>query len=432
MSRGYHRSSAGGDSVRLQRFAGSVPSSLILQGPHAFVEYSYYAILFYGTVGPLVGLSAGRGGGAMLLLLATYCGLALGLARKVVFQSLRLPILCAVLEILVQVLAHGESPIGDHVRYFVTWILALIIIQSLLLRPGFAHRFSLVILMVGLTVVPFLSVRTEGFLADRAGGGEVAGGFSNPNALGNWFGFCCVYLAVFGLETKRALLRIAAWVGAVGCLYVVGLSVSRGALVAVAASLVVAFRRLLKRGFVPLLLLVSLVWVLFLFGVFDTVAESYLARAEEDTGRMEVWPLVIQRYLESPLVGVGASQMATYVPGRLAYMPHNSFLCFAVASGSIPLLLFVRYWVHSFKRSFKPAPWDYGPLRVPLLIYTLLVAFAGDYVFMIPWAMLAFSLPSAPVALAAHVARPVHKSQPHSSGPVPTQEIRPLTRRYRR
>ena len=304
---------------------------------------------------------------------------------------------------------HGTSPLGDYIRYFVTWILALIIIQSLFLRPAFSHRFSMVILLVGLSVVPFLSVRTEGFLADRAGAaGGVAGGFSNPNALGNWFGFCCVYWALFGLQTRRGLLRIAAWAVAVGCLYVVGLSVSRGALFAVAVSLVVAFRTVLKRGFVPLLLLVSLVWVLFVLGVFDTVAERYLARAEEDTGRLELWPIVVQRYLDSPLLGVGESQLATYIPGRAAYMPHNSFLCFALASGSIPLLFFIWYWVRAFKRSFQSwAAWDYGSLRVPLLIYTLLVSFAGDYVFMIPWGMLALSLPNVPIAVAAPVERPV-------------------------
>ena len=361
------------------------------------MEYIYYALLFYGTLGPLVGLSAGRGNGAVLLLLATYCGLGLGRTGKVVFQSLRPAILCAVSEIIVQVVAHGEPPLGDHIRYFVTWILALVVVQSLLLRPGFLHRFSMAVLFLGLAVVPFLSVRTEGFLSDRAGAqAAIAGGFSNPNGLGNWFGFCCLYLTVLGLETRRNPVRIGAWLGAVGCLYVVGLSVSRGALAALAVAVLFALRRILKRGFAPLLLLFSLVWVLFLFGIFDTAAESFLARAEEDTGRTEVWPLVIQRYLESPLVGVGASQMGTYVPGRIAYMPHNSFLCFALTSGSIPLVFFIVYWIRSFKLSFKlPGPLDYGAFRIPFLVYTLMVCMAGDFLFMNPWALLALCIPSA-------------------------------------
>ena len=143
--------------MRAQSISNSSVAPTALGTPPGAVEYIYSALLFYNNLGPVVGLPAGEGSGPMLLLLGIYCSLSLGQARKAVFQSLRLPILCAVFEILVQVLVHGVSPFDSHVRYFVNWIVGLVVIHSLFLRPGFLHRFALTLLCLSLTALPFLS-----------------------------------------------------------------------------------------------------------------------------------------------------------------------------------------------------------------------------------------------------------------------------------
>jgi O-antigen ligase len=422
--------------MRTQSIYKSSGVRAALGAPPGSVECIYAALLFYNNLGPVVGLPAGQGSGPMLLLLGIYCALSLDHLRKAVFRSLRLPILCAVFEILVQVLVHGTSPLDSHIRYFVNWIVALVVIHSLFLRPNFLHRFALTLLCLSLTALPFLSFRTEGFVVERAvATGDISGDFRNANGLGVWFGFCCTYLAVVGLETRRNLVRIASWLGAASCLYVVGLSVSRGALFATALALVVAFRRLLRKGFVPLLGVVLLVGVFLVLGVFDTVTARYLERGDEETGRMVIWPAALERYFESPITGVGILNIGTYIPefGKV-FTPHNTFISLALGSGVLPLLFFLGYLMRTFRQATSPgAPADYGPFRLPFLIYTAITAMAGDYVFMAPWALLALSIPSAsmtglrvPAARARRV--PLLNSPPLAS----RQDVRPLIKRYQR
>ena len=40
---------------------------------------------------------------------------------------------------------------------------------------------------------------------------------------------------------------------------------------------------------------------------------SYTVRATEESGRFLVWPLVIERFLQAPFIGVGVSDMYTYI-----------------------------------------------------------------------------------------------------------------------
>src|SRR5262249_40683742 len=159
-----------------------------------------------------------------------------------------------------------------------------------------------------------------------------------------WFGFCALYFMIRGMETRRMYVRIVTWALGCGSLYVVALTVSRGTLLAVGLAALVALRRFLKRGLLPILLFVLSIWVIYQSGLFDRAGTSYAERAGEETGRFLVWPLAFERFLGSPLVGAGASNAATYVPERgKEITPHNSFLFIALASGTVPFLFFVAY-----------------------------------------------------------------------------------------
>src|SRR5438552_3624868 len=118
---------------------------------------------------------------------------------------------------------------------------------------------------------------------------------ANPNDLAAWFGFCCVYFVILGLESKKNLLRLVSLTAAIGCLFVVALTVSRSVLAAVALSAILASRRVLKRGFMPLFLFAVIGLGVLELGVFDQTIKYYFERGTEGTGRLQVWPLAVDR-----------------------------------------------------------------------------------------------------------------------------------------
>jgi O-antigen ligase len=276
---------------------------------------------------------------------------------------------------------------GDDIRVFVTWILALIITQSLSLRQGFIRRFALATLMIGFMTLPYLQLAMGGSNTERV---SLERGISiaNPNDLAAWFGFCGVYFFISGIEAKRSIIRTINWFVSIGCLGVVGLTVSRGAFIAVGIAAIVAIRHLLKRGFLPLLLLFILSWIVYLSGLFDQAAHLYTERGMEETGRLITWPVAIETFLNSPLAGVGAAGAALSVPGASKLItPHNNFLYIAVSSGIIPLAFFVAYWWQAARATFRSSydSTGHARFRFPLYIYALLIAQAGNLSFMYPW-----------------------------------------------
>jgi O-antigen ligase len=361
--------------------------------PSRLAEYAYYITIFYGIMGEAWGLSASGIGAGMLVILAAYCTQSLGSQAKAVYRSIALPLGCALSYLVVQLALHNESLEVEYVRSFIPWILTLVIVQSLSLRRGFLHRFALAMFISGLAFLPYMQIKTGNDPVARVGLTQVGGSLGNPNALAEWFGFCYVYFIIVGNETKRIGVRVAAYLIAVGCLFIVGLTVSRGALLAVAIATVIAFRRLLKRGFLPLLMLVMLAGGMYALGLFDQATASYTARGMEETGRLLVWPLVIERFLHSPLIGVGAS-VGVFVPSASKDItPHNSFLFIALSSGAIPLALFVAYWIRAASGVRHPstARSADAPYRLPLLAYAFLISLGNNLPFMASWMVVTLS-----------------------------------------
>jgi O-antigen ligase len=264
------------------------------------------------------------------------------------------------------------------------------IVQSLSLRPGFLHRFACVAFVIGLTALPHLESMSSkhGLVRMHLERTDAISTLANANGLAAWFGFCCVYFTIVGFETKRMAVRVTSWLAAVGCLYVVGLTVSRGPLLASAIAIIVTLRRLLKRSFLPVLVLIGLGCVIYELEIFTPIATSYAARATENTGRLNVWPLVIERFLSSPLLGVGVSNVGTYVPSKgRVITPHNNFLYLALASGVVPLIFFLGYWIRTARRVFGAniEQVSDAPFRIPLFTYAFLIALQLNTSFMFAW-----------------------------------------------
>jgi O-antigen ligase len=357
------------------------------RAPPRFVEYAYYAYIFYGIIGSAWGLSVPLLGAGMLAVLAAFCIMRLESQAMTVYVLIAFPLGVTISHVVLQLLVHGTSLRHEYVWVFIIWIQVLIVVQALALRQGFLHRFALVAFVIGLTVMPYLrTVEQASSLGYERVGAEHEVYLSNANGLAGWFGFCAVYFIIIGIETKRGVVRVVSGLVAVGCLYVVGITVSRGALLAVAIATIVALRRLLKRGFLPLLCLAMLIWILYASGLFDQVGAFYASRGTEESGRGLIWPIALERFLNSPLAGVGVSKVATYVSGRGEFTPHNSFLFIALTSGIIPLAFFVAYWwrvARSALHAYTERTVD-APFCLPLVLYTFLLSQTTN-ILMDPW-----------------------------------------------
>lgn len=355
--------------------------------PSPALEYLLYAQWLYSLVAPAFGISISGVGSVMLAGVAVACVLRMGKGAPALLAPAALPLACGICYVAIQVLVHGQSVRADYVRDFVPWMTSVVAVQALALRRGFLHRSSAVILLIGLTTIPFM----RSFAYDDTRTGLEQGiGIANPNDLGAWFGFCCVYLTVLGLETRRMWLRGTAWALSFGCLLVVGLTVSRAPLFAAACSIAFAFRRVLKRGFLPFLSLILAGWVVFASGAFDRSAAMYGQRGLEDTGRVSVWPRAIARIVDSPLVGVGAFNLGTMRPGGEGLVtPHNAFIFLGLASGVVPLLLFVCYWgrIAGDVMRAAAARHEDTAFLTALALYSFLIVLTLNEPFMLPWMM---------------------------------------------
>jgi O-antigen ligase len=362
--------------------------------PSGFIEYTYYAAISYGILADALGLSVSMLAGGMVMLLTVLCVLHLGPRAVTVYTPIAFPLGCAVSFIAIQVAVHHESL--QEVRPFIVWFLTLMLVYSLALRQGFLHRFVRVAFVIGLAILPYLKYQSEGIGVERAGLDRTMslGDLANPNGLAAWFGFCGLYFTIAGIETKRHSVRVASWLVAVICLYIVSLTVSRGGLFAFAIAAVVALRRLLKRGFIPLLFLVIFSWITYEAGLFKFTASMYVTRGAEETGRFIVWPLVIEHFLSSPLAGVGVSHVGIYISARHMVTPHNSFLYIGLASGVVPLTFFLAYWIGAIRTAFgtNAAQTVDAPFRVPLLLYAFVISFLGAVPFMSPWMIVTLSM----------------------------------------
>lgn len=361
--------------------------------PPAFLEYTWYVSLIYATLGQVWGIVIPSVGGVALVLLAGGCWLSVSEQALQVYKPIASAILTGILMIVIQLLFHKESPEAwTEGIIVVNWIALLIIAQSLALRPQFLQRFALVAFAVGLAALPYLNVRSIGGVSRAWASGT---GLSNPNTLGMWFGFCTVYFIFWGFQAKHMVLRISSWATALGCLYVVSLTVSRAPLLAAALACVVGLRPALQRNFAPLLLLILFVICVYASGIFDEKIEYYLTRGTEESGRERLWPAALDRLSESPWIGVGFDGVRIPFGHNRLMIPHNGFLHIALAAGIIPVICFVAYLsrvgigtLHIMRGSYS------GELALlpPVVVFALFETMMLDFAFVSPWTAVVFGL----------------------------------------
>ena len=367
----------------------------VVRIPSRKLEYAYYVAIIYSFMAPAVGLDIPVVAGLMLLVISATCIWQFRSSFKAVYGPIALLLACATSFFFIQIFVHGEDIMdSNNMRVFITWVFGLIIMQSLCLRQGFCLRFPLVLFGIGATTLPFV-----GFSPAAAPGGvEMArvdiGPLGHPAGLADWFAFCAVFFTIFGIEARRDSFRIGAWLLAVVCLFVVTLTIERGALVGAVLAITVGCRSVLKRSFVPVLALVILVWVIAVTGLFDQAFSKYAERGMEETGREILWPMAVDRFLTSPLVGVGESNILLPIPeSSKKSPPHNAFLHIALSSGVLPFAFFLAFWIQAARKSvFHTRGSEDNPFRLPYLTYMLGMLMIGDLPFTNYGALLTTSL----------------------------------------
>jgi O-antigen ligase len=367
--------------------------------------------MIYVLLGGVFGLVVNNVATGLLVLLVIFSLADVGSQANSVIKALIFPLGCAIAYTSIQLFFFEES-LMDTIRPFLIWMCVLFLVQLLTLRENFLLRFVLVMLLIGLAALPYLSFYqgASGGHVMRRAALDKAIGFSQTNEMGAWYGFCAIYFVVLGITTKTHVTRNLSWAIAIGCLYMVTLTVSRGALLAVAVAFVVASRQFLKSGFLPILLFVSLVAIVFGMGLFDETLDFYTARGAEDTGRVAVWPLIIESFLNSPWIGVGHSNVGATPMGRHLVTPHNAFLYMAQSSGIVPLVLFIAYWlrvglaaVRANVRKSSEAAW-----YLPLFVYTFIACNLGAFTFTHLWATVALAIPMTEYMRQQHIEDPVY------------------------
>jgi len=191
------------------------------------------------------------------------------------------------------------------------------------------------------------------------------------------------------LEAKNYIIRTASWSAGIFCFYLMALTVSRGALLGVAIATVIAFEKVLKRSFLPILGVLCLAWFLYVSGVFDNLIGYYVHRGAEESGRSHLWSRAFRGFLDSWWIGVGISN--TLSAGG-SFGPHNSFLFFGQSSGVIPLALYIAFLAQATRGALRARTLKTpdSPYILPLVSFALLNAMLGDVRFMSHWLMVVF------------------------------------------
>src|SRR4026207_178705 len=130
------------NDVRLYADWVEPASSETTSCPPAFLEYIFYVSLAYAMLGEAWGVVIPSLGGSVLALLAATCVLSIGGGASRVFATAAFPIATAFSVLAVQFFFHDDEPF-DHSLTFVGWLLYVIVVQALSLRPGFLRRFAL-------------------------------------------------------------------------------------------------------------------------------------------------------------------------------------------------------------------------------------------------------------------------------------------------
>ena len=173
------------------------------------------------------------------------------------------------------------------------------------------------------------------------------GAYSDENAFGSLFVIVFPFVWYAGFAAKRLWLRLGFWACVPFVWHGLFLTGSRGALLALGASLLVIAIRMKRKSFG--LALVVLFAVAFAWQAGDTMKDraSSIDEYSEDqsaTGRLDAWEAGGRMMLDNPITGVGPGAFLrafSDYSGMIPRQAHNTIIQFGAEFGIFALLAFV-------------------------------------------------------------------------------------------
>jgi O-antigen ligase len=205
--------------------------------------------------------------------------------------------------------------------------------------------------VVAATLAYFFGLEEQA--ADQVARGRLAlGGMdSNPNTLGRVL-LLPLILAIAGFVAGR---RILYRVLAIGCAGLIGLgifiSMSRSAVVAMAAMLLVLFYRTRRLWHLVAVVVLLLVVAALMPDAFYERFETLATGEDDGSGRLGIWRTGLQALERSGILGAGLHNFpvlhGAYVPGS-RFVAHNSYLAILVEFGIPGIALMLAAIAGSF------------------------------------------------------------------------------------
>src|SRR5206468_11341172 len=150
--------------------------------PPREAEGVFYFVVFYSLMAEYLGITVPLLATGITVGLAAFCVMRLGSRFKKVFAPIGLLLAFVISFLLVQVVAHGASPMDDSLRNIINWVLGLIVVQTLGLRRGFSHRYIVLLFVLGLIALPHLTFTVSGDVEEARVDADlgIQGGLAHP------------------------------------------------------------------------------------------------------------------------------------------------------------------------------------------------------------------------------------------------------------
>jgi O-antigen ligase len=356
------------------------------------LELATYIYLFYAIFAVQLGISINLLG---IGILSSCAILALFLMISDYRPILILILICLTsgLFLVIQMEVFQVAWDQGGVKALLTWVLLSVVFYAQIHRPGFLKRLGIVMLIISVLLMPSIILEKARVPGEIVRAKAVEGtSLNNANALGALLGFTALVFWLWGFRQARMVRRWGLWGISVIIFLLMGLTVSRGALLAVLIGLVLSFRGVsLRHRISAMVMLTILSYVVLFIPFIAQLVGDFQARALEETGRFLIWPAAWEQIVQSPWLGHGAEH-EIYLPSLGVYRSaHNPFLYLWVSSGILPVIFLAILWVCALRKANR---WDpkidkAGIDPLPLLGYAITMSMSSNFHFVSVWAVVA-------------------------------------------
>jgi len=274
----------------------------------------------------------------------------------------------------------------SYLRPFISWVLFAFVLSFLFIQKNFLKHVLVVMFLILLFLSPFFVFKGNS-INDVVQVRLYGTGIDNPNDLAAWIGFCALGFWLWSVKSKSKIIRLVLIVCVAISLIILGVTVSRGSLIALLVGIFVSFRQVSPKRWLGLLLI--MIFVGLIISQVPITKQSiffYQERIFQETGRLLVWSVILSMIIKAPLIGYGVENISQFVQGKMHNItPHNGIFFLGMAAGLIPLVPFLFLWFSSIRKVLLKIQTNNYIDPFPLLLYAFLQMIISNLYFMAFW-----------------------------------------------